>query len=124
VKQNYPQREIADASYELQGEIDNKRRIVVGVNAYTEGNENDDMAIHRIDPALEKKQVDRLKAVKGARDTADVEARLTELKRACATDRENLMFPLIEAARAHVSEGEIIQAMQEVWGDYRETPVF
>ncbi|MCW2959105.1 MAG: methylmalonyl-CoA mutase [Solirubrobacterales bacterium] len=124
VKQNYPQREIADASYELQGEIDNKRRIVVGVNAYTEGNENDDMVIHRVDASLEKKQVDRLKTVKGARDSAEVEARLTELKRASATPDENLMYPLIEAARSHVSEGEIIQAMQEVWGDYRETPVF
>jgi methylmalonyl-CoA mutase N-terminal domain/subunit len=124
VKLNYPQREIADASYELQGEIDNKRRVVVGVNSYTEGNENDDMVIHRVDPALEKKQVDRLKTVKGARDSAVVEACLTELKRASATPDENLMHPLIEAARAHVSEGEIISAMQEVWGDYRETPVF
>lgn len=124
VKQNYPQREIADASYELQGEIDNKRRIVVGVNSYTEGNEFDNEPLLKIDPSLEKKQVDRLKAVKGARDTADVEARLSELKRAAATDHENLMHPLIEAARAHVSEGEIIHAMQEVWGDYRETPVF
>ncbi|UTI66498.1 methylmalonyl-CoA mutase family protein [Paraconexibacter antarcticus] len=124
VKQNYPQREIADASYELQGEIDNGRRIVVGVNAYTEGNENDDMVIHRVDPALERKQLDRLQTAKANRDSAAVEACLTELKRASATDGENLMFPLIEAARAHVSEGEIIQAMQEVWGDYRETPVF
>ncbi len=124
VKQNYPQREIADASYELQGEIDAGRRIVVGVNAFTEGNELDGMPIHKIDPALERKQVDRLQAVKAARDTTEVEARLAELKRAAATDGENLMFPLIEAARAHVSEGEIIQAMQTVWGDYRETPVF
>jgi methylmalonyl-CoA mutase N-terminal domain/subunit len=124
VKQNYPQREIADASYELQGEIDNGRRIVVGVNAFTEGNELDGMPIHKVDPGLEKKQVDRLQAVKAARDTAEVEGRLAELKRAAATPHENLMEPLIEAARSHVSEGEIIQAMQEVWGDYRETPVF
>ncbi len=82
------------------------------------------MPIHKIDPALEQKQIDRLQAVKAARDTAQVEARLAELKRASATTDENLMYPLIEAARAHVSEGEIIQAMQEVWGDYRETPVF
>jgi methylmalonyl-CoA mutase N-terminal domain/subunit len=124
VKLNYPQREIADASYELQGEIDSKRRIVVGVNAYTEGNELDAMPILKIDPSLEQKQIDRLKAVKGARDSTEVEARLAELKRAAATDGENLMYPLIEAARSHVSEGEIIHAMQEVWGDYRETPVF
>jgi methylmalonyl-CoA mutase N-terminal domain/subunit len=124
VKLNYPQREIADASYELQGEIDSKRRIVVGVNAFTEGNELDQMPILKIDPSLEGKQVARLQAVKAARDSSEVEARLTELKRAAATDGENLMYPLIEAARSHVSEGEIIHAMQEVWGDYRETPVF
>ena len=124
VKRNYPQREIADASYELQGEIDAGRRIVVGVNAFTEGDDESQMSTHRADVSLERRQIDRLQSVKAARDAADVEARLTEVKRVAATAGENLMPALIEAARAHVSEGEVIQAMQEVWGDYRETPVF
>jgi len=124
VKRNYPQREIADASYELQGEIDAGRRIVVGVNAFTEGDDESQMSTHRADVSLERRQIDRLQSVKAARDAADVEARLTEIKRVAATAGENLMPALIEAARAHVSEGEVIQAMQEVWGDYRETPVF
>lgn len=122
VKQNYPQREIADASYELQGEIDHERRIIVGVNRYTEGDDAQ-TPILRIDPALERKQVASLQGVRARRDAAAVEATLTELKRV-AGGGGNLMPPLIDAARASTSEGEIVHALQEVWGDYRETPVF
>ena len=73
VKANYPQREIADASYELQQEIDSGRRVVVGVNAYTEGDE-EQTALHRSDPAMERGQVDRLNAVRARRDGTAVEA--------------------------------------------------
>jgi methylmalonyl-CoA mutase N-terminal domain/subunit len=123
VKQAYPQREIADAAYELQQEIDAGRRSVVGVNAHTEGDDND-TAMLRIDPALERKQIDRLNAVRGRRDDTAVEDSLTALKAAAASERQNLMMPLLTAARVHASEGEIIQALQDVWGDYRESPVF
>ncbi|MBJ7331713.1 MAG: methylmalonyl-CoA mutase family protein [Solirubrobacteraceae bacterium] len=122
VKQNYPQREIADASYELQGEIDHERRVVVGVNRFTEGDDGDTPYL-KIDPALERQQVDRLQGIRAARDAAKVEATLTEVKRV-AGEGGNLMPSLIEAARAHTSEGEIVHALQDVWGDYRETPVF
>jgi methylmalonyl-CoA mutase N-terminal domain/subunit len=123
VKRSYPQREIADASYELQREIDAGRRIVVGVNAFTEG-DGDETPILRIDPTLEQKQIDRLRGIRARRDTAAVESILESLKQAAARERENLMPLLIEAARAHASEGEIVHALQEVWGDYREAPVF
>jgi methylmalonyl-CoA mutase N-terminal domain/subunit len=122
VKDNFPQREIADASYELQQEIDAGRRIVVGVNAFTEGDDGEP-PILRIDPALERKQVDRLQGVRARRDAALVEQHLTALKQSAATDA-NLMPVLLDCARAHVSEGEIIHALQQVWGDYTETPVF
>jgi methylmalonyl-CoA mutase N-terminal domain/subunit len=123
VKQNYPQREIADASFQLQCEIDAGRRIVVGVNSYTEG---DDSAtpILRIDPSLERKQIDRLRLVRAQRDSVAVESALSALKQSAAVEGENLMPGLIDAARAHTSEGEIVQALQTVWGDYRENPVF
>jgi methylmalonyl-CoA mutase, N-terminal domain len=122
VKQGFPQREIADASFALQQEIDSGQRIVVGVNAYTEG---DDCAtgILRIDPSLERRQVERLQAVKADRNTESVETALTDLK-AAASGGRNLMPVLVEAARVHTSEGEIVQALQQVWGDYRERPVF
>ena len=123
VKRSYPQREIADASYELQREIEAGRRIVVGVNAYTEGN-GDETPILRIDPTLERKQIDRLRGVRARRDGSAVEAVLGSLKQAAARERENLMPVLIEAARVHASEGEIVHALQQVWGDYREAPVF
>jgi methylmalonyl-CoA mutase N-terminal domain/subunit len=122
VKQGFPQREIADASFALQQEIDSGQRIVVGVNAYTEG-DHGATAILRIDPALERRQVDRLRAVKADRNTESVETALTDLK-AVASGGRNLMPLLVEAARVHTSEGEIVHALQQVWGDYRERPVF
>jgi methylmalonyl-CoA mutase, N-terminal domain len=122
VKQNYPQREIAEASFELQTEIDAARRIVVGVNRYTEG-DGSETPILRIDPALERKQIDRVRAVRAARDADAVERALADLRTAAA-DGRNLMPPLIDAARVRASEGEIVETLQRVWGAYTETPVF
>ncbi|MGO9958405.1 MAG: methylmalonyl-CoA mutase [Solirubrobacteraceae bacterium] len=122
VKLGFPQREIADAAYTLQQEIDSGARAVVGVNRFTEGDEQETELL-RVDPALEHKQIDRLQAAKAFRDVDAVSAVLSAITDAAGTDR-NLMPLLIDAARAHVSEGEIVQALQSVWGDYRETPVF
>ena len=123
VKESYPQREIADASFALQQEIDAGRRIVVGVNSFTEGGDGQTPLL-RTGPALERKQVDRLRAVRARRDSGAVEVSLATLKQRAAEERQNLMPELLEAARAHVSEGEIVQALQEVWGAYRDAPVF
>jgi methylmalonyl-CoA mutase N-terminal domain/subunit len=122
VRQNFPQREIADASYELQGRIDGGRRIVVGVNRYTEGDDGE-TPILRIDPALERKQIGRVATVRAARKTRDVEAALARLRVAAASS-VNLMPLLLDAARVHATEGEIVHALQDVWGAYTETPVF
>jgi methylmalonyl-CoA mutase N-terminal domain/subunit len=123
VKQSFPQREIADAAFELQTEIDSGRRWLIGVNAYRH---EDDGAIPtmRIDPGLERKQIERVKAVRARRDGAGVERELGRLREAAAREGENLMPLLLDAARAHCTEGEIVIALQDVWGDYRETPVF
>jgi methylmalonyl-CoA mutase N-terminal domain/subunit len=122
VKTNFCQREIADASYELQQRIDAGERIVVGVNRYTEGDDGE-TPILRIDPALERKQVGRVEAVKARRDAERVEQALADL-RAAAGSRRNLLPLLIDAARVHATEGEIVHALQDVWGAYTETPVF
>jgi methylmalonyl-CoA mutase, N-terminal domain len=122
IKQNYPQREIADASFRYQEEVDRGERIVVGVNRYADLDERP-IATLRIDPALERKQVDRLQSVRGRRQGADVETALGRLKEAAA-GHANLMEPMIDCARAHASEGEIVAALQEVFGTYTETPVF
>jgi methylmalonyl-CoA mutase N-terminal domain/subunit len=122
VKQNFPQREIADASYELQGEIDAGERLVVGVNSYVNDDEHE-LPILRIDPALERKQIGRVQAVRARRDATSVETALADV-RAAADAKVNLMPLLIDAARVHATEGEIVAALQDVWGPYTETPVF
>jgi len=122
VKRGYPQQEIADAAFELQQRIDAGERIVVGVNSYQhEGEEQ--IPTLRIDPALERKQIDRLRAARAARDGAAVQATLAALRELAATPA-NLMDALLDAARAHASEGEIVHALQDVWGRYTETPAF
>jgi methylmalonyl-CoA mutase N-terminal domain/subunit len=121
-KQNYPQREIADAAFQLQEEIERDQRIVVGVNRYQQVDERQ-LEILRIPPELERKQVGRVQAVRAARTGEAVEAALAELRDAAANDR-NLMEPLLDATRAHATEGEIVQSLQQVFGTYTETPVF
>ncbi len=122
IKKSFPQREIADASFKYQREVDSKQRIVVGVNEYAI-DDDEGIPTLKVDPSLERKQVGRLKATKQRRDSAAVEAALADLKRAAATD-ENLMPKFIAAARARASEGEMISALQEVYGTYSEVPVF
>jgi methylmalonyl-CoA mutase N-terminal domain/subunit len=123
VKRGFPQREIAEAAYELQREIDRGERIVVGVNDYREGDDAE-LEILRIDPALERKQVGRVQAVRARRESEPVERALAELKAAAAQEDRNLMPNLLACARVHASEGEIVEALQEVFGTYTETPVF
>jgi methylmalonyl-CoA mutase N-terminal domain/subunit len=122
IKQSFPQREIADASFRYQEEIRTGKRIVVGVNDYRT-TDDEPLPILRVDPALERKQTERLGATRGKRDPAAAQAALGELKRAASSDR-NLMPRLIEAARARASEGEMVAALQEVFGTYTETPIF
>jgi methylmalonyl-CoA mutase N-terminal domain/subunit len=122
-KLNYPQREIADAAFSLQQEIDAGERIVVGVNSFKAGDE-EPIPTLRVDPELERKQIGRLQAARAGRDGAAVERSLTELCEQAAHEDRNLMEPLLACARAHATEGEIVQALQGVFGDYAETPVF
>jgi methylmalonyl-CoA mutase, N-terminal domain len=122
IKQNYPQREIADAAFTLQEEIERSERIIVGVNRYQQAQDRD-LEILRIPPELERKQIGRVQAVRASRDAEAVETALAGLREAAAADR-NLMEPLLDAARAHATEGEIVEALQHVFGTYTETPVF
>jgi methylmalonyl-CoA mutase N-terminal domain/subunit len=78
----------------------------------------------KIDPALEQQQIDRVRALRGRRDSAAVERSLAELKAAASRDDVNLMPVILDAARAYVTMGEMCDAWREVWGIWRETPVF
>jgi methylmalonyl-CoA mutase N-terminal domain/subunit len=122
IKQNFPQREIADASFRLQQEIETGERVIVGVNRYKQHVQADTDTL-KIPVELERKQIGRVQAVRASRDNVGVEAALTALRDAAESDR-NLMEPLLDAARAHATEGEIVESLQRVFGTYTETPVF
>ncbi|HEU4393458.1 MAG TPA: methylmalonyl-CoA mutase family protein [Solirubrobacterales bacterium] len=122
IRRNFPQREIADASFTYQQELNERKRIVVGVNDFTQEDE-EPTPILKIDPALERKQVERLQATRARRDGAAVERALADLEQAAAGEG-NLMPPIIAAARARATEGEMIAALQSVFGTYTESPVF
>jgi methylmalonyl-CoA mutase N-terminal domain/subunit len=123
IRENFFQREIAEASFRYQSEVEREQRVIVGVNRYQlEGEGEPDLL--RVDPALERKQVDRVQSVRVRRDGARVEQRLAELSDAAARDDVNLMPAIIDAARDYVTLGEICDAFRRVWGVWRETPVF
>jgi len=122
IKRDFPQREIADAAFRYQQQVDAGERVVVGVNEYRVS-DDDEIPILRIDPELERRQAGRLDATRTQRDSAAVEAALGALKQAAAT-RDNLMPRLLDCARARASEGEMVAAMQDVFGTYTEQPVF
>ncbi|MFZ0343172.1 MAG: methylmalonyl-CoA mutase family protein [Gaiellaceae bacterium] len=123
IEQNFQQREIAEASFRYQSEVERGERIIVGVNRYEQEDEQP-IEILRIDPALEQKQIERVQAVRASRDSGAAESALARLKEDAAHDDRNLMEPIMEAARAYVTMGEMCDALREVWGTWRETPVF
>src|SRR2546428_6200796 len=123
IEENFFQREIAEASYRYQSEVEQNQRIVVGVNRYQLDDEPE-QEILRIDPALERKQIERVRAVRARRDSRAVEQALTRLTEDAAREDCNLMEPIMNASRSYVTMGEMCDALRDVWGIWRETPVF
>lgn len=123
IKENFFQREIAEASFRFQSELEAGDRVIVGVNRYQEPDEQPIETL-KIDQALEDKQIERVRALRARRDGAAAEAALARLKRDAAEERPNLMPAIVEASRAYVTMGEMCDALREVWGIWRETPVF
>jgi methylmalonyl-CoA mutase N-terminal domain/subunit len=121
IEAGFPMREIAEASARYQRELEERRRYMVNVNVY-EPQEEQDVEIHRVDPAISERQIERLKDLKERRNNALVERRLEELREA-ARGTENTMYPILEAVRAYATVQEICDALKEVFGSYRETPV-
>ncbi|MHB1980918.1 MAG: acyl-CoA mutase large subunit family protein [Sulfobacillus sp.] len=120
----YFQREIADAAYRYQQETDSGERIVVGVNGFTEDGETQPIDLLRIDPAIEQQQIDRVKAYKASRKPKAVADSLEALKGAAAIADAPLMPAIVGAVRAEATLGEICGTLKEVFGTYRERPVF
>ena len=100
-----------------------KQRIIVGVNRY-EAEEETPIELLRVDPAVERKQIDRVQSVRAKRNSAEVEAGLASLKEAAAKEGVNLMPLIVDAARSYTTMGEMCDALRETWGVWRETPVF
>ncbi|HLM33786.1 MAG TPA: methylmalonyl-CoA mutase family protein [Gaiellaceae bacterium] len=123
IKENFFQREIAEASFRFQREVEAGERVIVGVNRYEDAGEEDIDILH-IDPALEQRQIDRVTALRARRESSAAEEALARLKRDAARDDVNLMPAIIEASKAYVTMGEMCDALREVWGTWRETPVF
>jgi methylmalonyl-CoA mutase N-terminal domain/subunit len=114
---------IAEAAYRFEREVNAGSRIVVGVNAFTEGNEEDGSPILYIDPATEELQRKRLDDVKRARNADAVRESLARIEREAADPTVNLMPALIDAVEAFCTEGEIVHALEDVFGTYTEPVV-
>jgi methylmalonyl-CoA mutase N-terminal domain/subunit len=123
IEHGFPQREIADAAYRFQRQVEEGRRTVVGVNRYGLEGEKLEIPLLRIDPAVERSQCDRLAALRRRRDNTRVERALADLRAACAAT-DNVMYPILDAVRAGGTLGEICGAMKDVFGEYVEPPMF
>jgi methylmalonyl-CoA mutase N-terminal domain/subunit len=114
--------EIAEAAYQLEKKINTGRRVVVGVNRFTDAGDDDPLATLRIGPEVEERQLKRLDDVKAGRSAAAVDAALAAVRSAAGTDA-NLMPPILEATRAYATVGEVVNALSEVFGRWTEVPV-
>lgn len=122
IEKGFFQQEIADAAYAYQQAIEMGERVVVGVNRFASG-EPLNIELLKIDPAVERMQVERLQKLKERRDNIAVAGALQRLAKA-ASGSENLIPFILEAAKLYATEGEIIGTLKEVFGEYREQPIF
>ncbi|MBU4173715.1 MAG: methylmalonyl-CoA mutase family protein [Actinobacteria bacterium] len=123
IEKGYFQRQIADASYRYQLEVERGERVIVGVNRFTHEDEKPDIELLKIDPSVEPEQIESLRAVRRERDGSAADTAASELRRT-AEGSGNLMPAILECARAHMTQGEIVDVMKELFGEYRETPVY
>jgi methylmalonyl-CoA mutase N-terminal domain/subunit len=122
IEENWFQGRIADSAYELERAFNQGRRIIVGVNKFTEGNEEDNIEILQITNEDEARQLKRLDVVKGKRNQAAVDAVLAKLAKEAADPEINLMPTLIEAVGQYATLGEIMNTMADVFGRHVEVP--
>ena len=120
IERGYPQREVADSAYRFQQAVERKDRIIVGVNDFVEEDARGVPTLY-IDEAAAERQTERVRQLRKDRDNLRVRRALDGLKRV-AEGQGNTMAPLIEAARAYATVGEMCDALRDVWGEYVETP--
>jgi len=123
IKKGFFQREIAHSAYMQQKLIDRKESIIVGVNEFVDEGEEIEIPILKIDPQIEEEKVRELKELKSTRDPGVLKEKLNRIKHAAEND-ENLMYSILDAVNVYASIGEIVQALKEVYGTYREPVIF
>ncbi len=121
IDEGWYQGNIADAAYEFEKKVNAGRRIVVGVNDFTEGNEEDQIDLLKITTEDEQRQIKNLQQIKADRNQAAVDESLVALSRAAETDT-NLMLPLINSVKTRATVGEIMNTLADVFGRYQEKP--
>jgi methylmalonyl-CoA mutase N-terminal domain/subunit len=121
IERGFPQREIADSAYRYQQEIDSRERILVGVNEFTQGNDEPiAIPIHAITRESEERHLERLRRVRRERDAGALSTALQRMDNAARDGRENLMPYIVEAVRAYATLGELCNVLRGVYGEYRE----
>jgi methylmalonyl-CoA mutase N-terminal domain/subunit len=123
IEEGFPQRELGEASYTYQRQIETGEKTVVGVNKYAMDDDGHEVDILKVHPEVETRQVERLKKVKAERDEAALDTALAGLVNA-AEKGENTFPHILAAVKAHGAVGEICDALKPVYGTYREVPVF
>ena len=123
IEKGFFQREIAYAASEYQRKVDSKRRIVVGVNKFVKENEEIEIPIMEIGQDVGQKQLDALNQLRSERDEDAVQQALTDVQEACA-DGSNLLKPIVAAAKAYATLGEIVVSLKAEFGEWQEAAVF
>jgi methylmalonyl-CoA mutase N-terminal domain/subunit len=123
IEAGYFQKQIADAAYRYQIEVERKEKFIVGVNEFVEENEKIDIPILTVSPEVEKKQKKRLSELRSTRNQKNVEKSLQDIRNA-AVENRNLMPLFIDAALNYVTLGEMTEELKKVFGIYEETAVF
>jgi methylmalonyl-CoA mutase N-terminal domain/subunit len=123
VDEGFPQREIADAAFRYQSQLETGERVIVGVNVFDQSVDTTQPQTLVIDPEVETVQAAGLKALRETRDNTSVTTRLDALQEV-AKGTDNMMPAIIDCVRARATEGEIVEALRAVFGTHRETPVF
>ena len=120
VESGFYQKEIQKSAYDYQKKIEKNERIVVGVNKFVEEKQNIKESIFRVNPEVQKEQIQKLQNIKNKRDKNKVKSTLNELKEKAQTD-ENLVYPVMNSVEAYATIGEICDVLREVWGEYKES---
>jgi methylmalonyl-CoA mutase N-terminal domain/subunit len=121
IEQGYPQREIAESSYRFQQAVEQRDKVIVGVNDFVTADRQPIQLLY-IDDSASVRQLEKLERLRATRDNGRVQRALDVLKEG-AKGAVNTMPLLIEAVRAYATVGEMCDALREVWGEYEETPI-